>query len=393
MHDPELRLGRPYLRSGNTGIRLCCDVSFRGEIKTVWFEVEKEWAQYLTDDRADAFVALYLPTAMREGAEIVSEAPVSRRLLYQINQYLIPVLSRNIEIYRKTCLKAEPADRIPVCTGAVAAGWTGGVDSMFTLKSTLDAEESGRRLTHLMIANNGALESKNNEEMLKRLVRKARNGIGRETGLQVLGINSNVDRQLNEHYLSVVGFRIPAAVLSLQKLFSVYYHSSSYEYEKFSFTADNSSYCELFLLSLLSTENTVFCSAGGAFRRLEKMRGISDYPLAFRYLHPCIHSGNNCGRCGKCISTETALYALGTLDRFGQVFDLDAFKRDKDRYIAEVIEKKDRFYTFGEAYEQLKQQGLITPHAESIVRIRRAARRAAEKNREMLSRKLEENNG
>ena len=393
MSNTELRLGKPYLSSGAAGVRLCCDVRIREEKKTVWFEVKEEWAQYLTDDRADAFAVLYLPTAMRERMNIRSESPISRRLLYQINHYLIPTLSRNIDIYHSVSLMAEPADKILSREGAVATGWTGGVDSMFTLMNTHEAKEPSRRLTHLLIANNGALQGQHNAETLQNLVERARNGIASEKNLKVVGINTNLDRELPEHYLSVVGYRLPATALSLQKLFSVYYHSSTYEYEKFSFIGDNCGYYEMILIPALSTEKTVFYSYGGAVPRIEKLRRISDYPPAQKYLHPCIHSRYNCCSCKKCISTELSLYALGTLNRFGQVFDLDTFKQDKDRYIAEVIEKKDQLYSFGEAYKQLKQKGLITPHAESIVRIRRVARNAAGKNREMLNIKTEENNG
>ena len=390
MTENTIRLSLPRLERSEFGVRLCCDVTDGGKTETAWFEVTEEYAPYLTDDRLDAFVTAWLPRAMRERADLVCEGPVSRRLLYQINHYLTPVLARNVGMYHAVSVIAKPAaDGLP-CEGAVATGWTGGVDSMFTLRNALDPEEPGKRLTHLLIANNGALESDHNEALLRHLVKRAENGIARETGLKVAGVSSNLDALLPEPYLAVAGFRLPAAVLVLQKLVSVFYHSSAYEYEKFSFVGENSAYYEMFLLPNLSTENTVFYSAGGATPRIEKLRILSGYPPALKYLHPCIYTaGENCCRCGKCIRTETALYALGTLDRFGGVFDLDAFEKNRDWYVANVIAKKNSQH-YGEAWALLKRKGLITKRAEELARILCAAQKIAGENREELSRKMEE---
>ncbi len=389
MEQKAFRLGAPYLCRSAGGVRLCSDVTMDGDTRTLWIEVSEKYAPYLADDRLDAFAAAFLPTAMRAGADIVCESPVSRRLLYQINHYILPVLSRNIPAYRLISLRAAAADEKLPCAGAAATGWSGGVDCMYTLKNRLHAAESGGRLTHLLIANVGALESDHNEELLRHLVRKAEDGIARETGLRVIGVNSNWDTAFQELYLSTVSFRLPAAVLALQKLFSVYYHSSTYEFSRFAFVEENSAYYEMFLLPHLSTENTVFYSSGGEVSRLEKLRALSDYPPAWRYLHPCIYTaGDNCGRCGKCVRTETALFALGTLDRFEKVFDVAAFERNRDWYIANILAKKSSQH-YGETWELLRERGLITRRAEELSRMLSAAQKVVNDNRETLSRKLE----
>ena len=388
MARQEIRLSAPYLTKSPLGQRLCCKVTVKGKTETAWFEVSEAYAPYLTEERLDAFVEAFLPLAMRENADIICEAPVSRRLLYQINHYLLPTVSRNIEMYHPVTVKAKPADGKLASAGAVATGWTGGVDSMFTLKNMLAPQEPGKKLTHLLIANNGALESKCNEEVLHRLVNRAENGISGDTGLKIVGVNSNLQVLLHEPYLAVSDFRLPAVVLALQKLFSVFFNSSTYEYGRFCFVGENSSYYEMFLLPALSTQNTTFYSAGGSVPRIEKLRQLSADPLAQKYLHPCIYAlRENCGRCGKCIRTETALYALGTLERFEKVFDVPAFEKNKDWYMAKIIALKNSQH-YAEAYQLLRQKGLITKRAEEMAGALRAAQEVVKKNKEILIKKF-----
>ena len=383
-------LGRPRLERSASGVRLCSDVELLGQKHTAWIEVADEYAKYLTDDRLDAFVAAFLPAAMREGADLVCEGPVSRRLLYQVKMYLIPVLSAHMAVYREIAVEAAPTDSPLTSEGAVVTGWTGGVDSMYTLMRSFRQGEPGMQLTHLLIANNGSLESEDNEALLQSMVRRAEDGICQETGLKVIGVNSNLQELLDEPYLAVAGYRLPAVVLALQKLISVFYNSSGYEFSKFTFEAENSAYYEMFLLPHLSTENTVFYSAGGAVRRIDKLRALSDYPLAFRYLHPCVHPGEtNCGKCGKCVRTETALFALNTLDRFGEVFDLKAFEDNLDWYVGTVIaSRKSQHY--GESYVLLREQGRITENQMRYARILEAAKKVAARNKDELLRKMED---
>ena len=140
MAEKTIRLSAPVKVASDAGVRVCSEYSCGGETGTVWFETGEKYAEYLTSDRLDAFVAVFLPRAMREGCDILCEAPVSRSLLYQVCHYLIPTLSRNIGEYSNIRLIASPADDLTQGRGAVVTGWTGGVDSMFTVMNTLDCE-------------------------------------------------------------------------------------------------------------------------------------------------------------------------------------------------------------------------------------------------------------
>lgn len=377
----ELRIGKPFLRRSSGQVSLCAELIVQTHTEEAWFSVEPEFADYLTDDRADAFVVGFLTTAMRLGEDIVCEAPITRRLYYQITQYLIPAMAANMEIYHPISIHAPVTDAPLPCERAVGTGWTGGVDSMYTLMTHLNPEEPGMKLTHLLVANVGTLESRHNTELLRYMVEKARSGIAQELGLAVVAVDSNIQLLQQENYLAVAAFRLSAAVLALQKLFGVFLHSGAYEFSRFAFAAENSAYYELLPLSCFETDRTVFYSTGSHIARIRKLRELSDFPFAQKYLHPCIYTRrDNCGKCGKCVRTMGALYALGTLDHFGAVFDLEDFYSHKEEHLAAILAKKESQH-YGEVLAVMKQRGMeLPPEVQRKARILRAAAIVAKKN-------------
>lgn len=376
-----MKIGTVYRERENDRDYICASVTIEGKEERAWFSVEQDYGSYLTDDRADAFVVGFLTTAMRLGEDIECVSPISRRLYYQLTTYLIPSMAANMEIYHAIAIHAPLTDVTLPCQKAVGTGWTGGVDCMYTLMTHIGAEEPSRRLTHLLVANVGTLESDDNQALLHTMTQKAKSGIAAETGLQVVSVDSNLQLLQNENYLAVAGFRLPAAVLALQKLFGVFLHSGAYEFSSFSFVQENSAYYELLLLSCYETDTTVFYSTGSQISRIQKLRELSEYPPAQRYLHPCIYAHrDNCGTCGKCVRTEAALYALGTLERFGKVFDVAAFHQNINDHMVDILSNGHKQH-YGEILDEMKRNGVaMPPQALRMARIRRYATMAAKKH-------------
>lgn len=379
-----LKIGNPYLRRESGRVFLCVRIILQEEDKEAWFSVEPEFAEYLTDDRTDAFLIAMLPVAMKLGADIYCDAPITRRLYYQVTQYLIPAMTANMKIYHPIAIHAPLTDISLPCTKAVGTGWTGGVDSMYTLMTHFQTAEPGMRLTHLLVANVGTLESDHNTELLSYMAEKARKGIAHDMGLDVVTVDSNIQLLWEDNYLAVAAFRLPAAVLALQKLFGVFLHSGAYEFSRFAFIPGNSAYYELLPLSCFETDCTVFYSTGSHVSRIQKLKELSEFTPAKKYLHPCIYAQReNCGRCGKCVRTMGALYALDTLDSFGQVFDLNAFYQSKDDRLAEILAKKESQH-YGEVLAVMKQRGMELPLAvQRKARILRAASQIVKKINEV----------
>lgn len=388
----KLVIGKTYLRQEAKRTLLCAPVTINEETHEAFFSVEQEFARYLTPERSDAFVVGFLTTAMRMGWDIECHTPMTKRLHYQIANYLIPPMANNMEIYRPISIHAPVCDEKLPCEKAVGTGWTGGVDSMYTLMNHIELENPGQRLTHLVIANNGALESKENQKLLAHMAEKARNGVAAELGLQVITIDSNLQLLQEENYLAVAAFRLPAVILAVQKLFGVFLNSAGYEFDKFSFVQENSAYYELLPLQCFETDCTAFYSANGAIPRIQKLEELSAFPLAHKYLHPCIYAKreDNCGNCGKCVRTQAALYALGTLEKFRAVFPVDYFMENKIQFLAQIILKKDSQH-YGEVLTQMQKNGMpIPPEAVRRAHVLRCVKHIAAIQKESQSAQADE---
>lgn len=375
----ELTIGKTYIREEDGRVLLCAPVTLQGQTQKAFFSVEPEYGQYLTQERSDAFVVGFLTTAMRLGLDIVCCTPMTKRLHYQITSYLIPAMADNMEIYHPIAIRAPLAEELLPRGKAVGTGWTGGVDSMYTLMNHLNSEIPGYCLTHLVVTNNGALESKDNEKMLACMVERARRGVAAELGLKVIGINSNLQLLQQEKYLAVAAFRLPAVILAVQKLFGVFLNSAGYEFAKFSFVQENSAYYELLPLQCFETDCTAFYSAHGAVPRIRKLEELSSFPMARKYLHPCIYAkrNDNCGKCGKCVRTQAALYALGTLENFRAVFPVDDFLENKTEYLAQIVVNGHSQH-YGEVLTQMQKNGMpISQEVRRRAHILRAAKQIA----------------
>ncbi len=54
-------------------------------------------------------------------------------------------------------------------------------------------------------------------------------------------------------------------------------------------------------------------------------------------LHQKATGGVNCGTCRKCKEVQVVLYALGKLDRYSSVFDVDRFRANCSKYLAYIL--------------------------------------------------------
>lgn len=386
MERDRIVIACPHICLLEDGARLEADVTFPDQDlpQKLWVKVDNEFRDGLVSDRLDGFLVWLLPYAMRHGCSIVCKAPVSRRLLYQLNQFLLPGLSNFIDEYKRIEIEAEACSDPVRSDGGVATGWTGGVDSMYSLWRMIDYPLPDYRLSHLVVMNCGALEGHDNSSLVRVLADDAKNGICRETGLGVVWIDSNIEQVTPEPFLSVSDFRLTGAVLCLQALFGKFYLSSSYEFATTRFFSDASCYYSLFSLPLLCTEATLIIPIGGALSRLDKIRMLADYPIAQKFLHPCIYTGHNCGHCDKCIRTETALYSIGKLDGFKAVFDVEEFNEKKKWYLIHLLSLKENQHC-GEVISELVKRGeIFEMDVIQQARAMNCARKLVSKNREVI---------
>lgn len=332
-----LSIGNVYLQHTEGQARLCADISLNGRGTTIWFGVEEKQADYLCPQRSDAFVMALLSTAMRGGYPITCETPMSQRLHYQLENYLIPSLCAAGDLYHPVSIQAPLTSEPIENKRGVGTGFSGGVDSLYTIMT--HGKDSTYPLTHLALFNVGVFEGPGFREGFRKSCRNAQK-FADEMGLELVGLDSNISQVLPERYIDVVTFRLVAGAMALQSLFSTYLISSSLDFSDFFIDLHNCGRFDLLMLHCSQSESLKLYSAGGQTHRVDKLSALADWEPAQRWLHPCIygHVGQpNCGHCKKCIADMLTLYAYGKLHRFDRVFDVPSFQRALPQRIGFVL--------------------------------------------------------
>lgn len=121
----------------------------------MYYELETKYSNYLVTERNDSFFIGLLPYALFKGHSIQSEAPISEKLLYQVKNHLIPALHgyaglSSIDITTSTISGKLNSQK------AVGTGFSGGVDSFYTLSSHIKEETKGFNITHITFLNVGS---------------------------------------------------------------------------------------------------------------------------------------------------------------------------------------------------------------------------------------------
>ena len=346
----------------------------------LWFAVPIKYKNYLCVEKSDAFVVAMLWYAMITGSDIESVAPMSEKMVFHITRYLIPALCTEENGYRRIKIIGPTIGQPYRNIGGVGTGMSCGVDSFYTLHEyTGDDTPEKYRLTHLSYFNMGTIfhpnRSEEKEYTLKEFYettdrmseekRQNARQVAEQVGLPLVYVKSNLD---SDYYRGAYGhtgvYRNCAMALSLQGLYSVYYNSSGGwpGYFDLSLT-EGSQHYEALLCQCLSTESLTFILSDYA-TRLEKTMAIADDELAQKYLDVCF-CFNSCGKCSKCIRTLVTLDMIGKVDLFGEVFDVEYFKRYKAEAYYEILkakdgdEKEDNAVFARDLYRMANEKGLI----------------------------------
>ena len=389
----QIWIGRPYLVLGKDVARVVADVGLNGN-KELWFEVPADRKDDLVTERADAFVLMILRQALLTGAHIFSEAPVSQELLDSLNDGLLPRLSKSVERFKDVKVHALPCQ--PSSGGKeVATGYSGGVDSLYTVSAYLD-DRNGLRLDSLACFDAGVYEETGDRRT--RLYKEALNqtkDVAERFGLGCVGVRSNIQDIVDELYLAVDTYRLIACAMAVNNRIGTYLHSGAYELASLSIDPDNVAYYDCLLAETLSTSSLHVIVTGSDMKRIEKISYLARQDEKIRSLvHVCVRNplplAGNCGVCPKCIRTELAMEGLGVLDRFGKAFPLDTIREHHDE-----LEAKARLGTrnqhYMEAVKAMDEKGI---HASESVRRKMRGGAAAEAvinaNREKLLEKAKE---
>jgi len=346
----EIVIGAPRIELADGHCRLVADVRIPSrrtggqDSLALFLEVPCEYGDYLTVDRCDAFLVGLVHYALYHGLDVRCEAPVSVELHYHLTETLISGLTD------KGCcpiqINADLAEGVLTNAEAVGTGISCGVDSMHAIRNHLGNPVKSLRLTHLAINNVGAFRPDSGQ--YRRSVTVARK-VAEETGLKLVDSTSNISMVLDYPFEWCHTFMNSFVTLGLGKLYQKYFYGSSgYGCASWGMSGHYSlrhdcAFYECFLLPCFSNSSTrtKIVLDGATKNRFQKIRDIADFDLAQKYLNVCVSdTGVNCGRCEKCRRTLINLDGLGVLEKFSTVFDMDAYRCNKWKYLGWALYRK-----------------------------------------------------
>lgn len=356
----QITIGKPYIVEEENFTRLESVIIGPDFKKIHYFEVQKEYGKYLCYERSDAFVVSLFYFAMTNGYNIVCETPMSERLYFQLSKILMPAMVKyHSDIFYEFSIIA-PLESSPIKNAkAVGTAVSGGVDSFYTIISNMDGKVINYNITHLLIANSFNIYrgDKDTRERFKKLVQKSEI-IAKELGLPLIQIYTNHSEFWFKNYQNIFCLKYASYPLALQRLFSIYYFSSGYEYSEFQINAKDldSSHYDALTVPTVCNENFIFYLYGGEASRNKKIQYIADNNIVQRRLQVCNLQLENCSKCEKCMRTQMSLYAINKLELFSASFDISKFYENKDRTLIRMLTVRGPFDQSN--LETMKENGI-----------------------------------
>ena len=334
-------------------------ININKEIINLTLQVPSEYSKYLTNEICDNVLYLLLPMAMINNFNIVSNIPISKHFLHNINEIYIPSFVLGNPKLGKISIKADT-----ICTdydpSGVGTAVTSGIDSTYTILKYRDVEEPFK-ITHLFICNSSIDLGYQNEHNVinwddsNPYYFGRAYAISKHLNLPVIKIYSNYLKFLCFHpngirHLNCHHYITLAHILALKKLLKLYYFSGERPLTNFSlvdalYTPTTK---QELLCNLVLTHDKFFCHNTGidANNRIDKIPSVIKSDLK-QFLHPCFKkTEKNCCKytCKKCLHMLCSLDYLDMLDDAKTIYDVDSYRKNKIIYFKSLTKMKENIF-------------------------------------------------
>jgi hypothetical protein len=285
----------------------------------LWYRFPEEYEARLSP-RADGFAATALLVAMYAGEALMVRGPISPRLAYSLLEYRnifhswLPKLFQMVDIQFEQLAPPPSIDGRP----AVAAAFSGGVDSFYTLWRHLAANQAipGHRITHGLFIR--GLDLRLEEQDKYDAVAGRFAALYESLGLELIQASTNA-RQFSEFRIDWTLFHGPplvGAALLLSPFLGRFYVPSFVSYVELE-PQGTSPLTD----HLLSTETLEVVHHGASVKRTDKLSVLVDWPVTYDHLRVCpgklsMEGVQNCSACHKCFRTMASLSLLDALPRY-----------------------------------------------------------------------------
>jgi hypothetical protein len=313
----------------------------------LFYALPAQYSEWFVTDRCDGFIVGLLFQAMARNEAIRTEAPVSSRLYHSLQGFFIPMMAQAFPNLHE--IRILPAGLIdgPAPGAGVATGFSGGIDSFAGVVQHWERETfSSHKVSHFLFHNVGS-HSTGDHGVARRLFYQRYGELkafAEEAGIPFIPVDSNVSEIFPVDFIRMHPALNVSIPLVLQNQFKRYYYASTYKYADCGVDrTDDVARFDPLAFHLFSTEGLDCISTGGQMSRVEKTRMIADFEPSYRFLNVCVdpsYEGRNCSVCFKCCRTLMTLELLGVSERYRDVFDLDKFRRVRNRYLLKCLRAK-----------------------------------------------------
>ena len=329
---------------------LSCDLSVTEienpfEETPMWVAVEEQNADMLADNVYDPFVLIPVYVGMRYKQDVHIDGNISPKLYHNVRHYLMDIFDRFSDKTSPIQFTVNGFDTAEQTGSLIGTGFSCGIDCCSTIYDHYFNETNPNfKINSLFFFNCGSHGEFNDKATLKNFNdRTALNRLAaKELGLPMYLVNTNYHAFCGFNSSEYMYLASYSCVLSLQRYIKLYYTSSNLSYDeiaqysKISRNDDIAEYSESFMVHLTSTEKCELVIDGYQYTRAEKMERISDWTFAQKYLNVCMahktDDGHNCTNCHKCAMTLIVLEAMGKLEQYKNVFDLDVWRKNAFRW-------------------------------------------------------------
>ena len=343
--------------------------------RTLYFEIDKEHGDMFADDSYDAFVLVPLWLAMFHKQDLHISGRISKKLYQNIKWYVQKIWCDYWDEFSPVKFTVDGFNEPLKERGKIiGAGISCGVDSLSTVYDHFIRETDPEyRINALFYFDCGIFGDFGQESWDSLTLNRSNPGrnVAKDLYLPFYYVGSNLHafRKMNDlirfNYIAVY-----SCVLSLSKGLSRYYIANNVSYEEMKefrnhfHNGDMGEFCESYFVPLLQNERMDLIIDGCQYRRVDKTKNIVDWEIAQKYLNVCWRytpDGSNCGKCPKCFRTILTLEILGKLEKFSNVFDIEAYKKDSMNYKIYSVMHADEEVFFKEIVDLAKEMNFPMP--------------------------------
>ncbi|AUT01633.1 hypothetical protein CLI64_15260 [Nostoc sp. CENA543] len=341
-----MKINKPEVVQQDNYIFYRVNIDFSDGNKTLWYAVDEEYAN-LVSDRADAALVALLIPAMARGEDIYISGTISEKLYYNLSSRYQKILQIILPSLRLVNVYPSDVQVASLRADGVATGFSAGIDSFSVLADHHYKQNvpPGFRVTHLLYNNVGS-HGGGAERLFRERYARLKPMVAERIQLPFIAVNSNLDSFYKGfNFRQTHTPRNASVALLLQRGIGRFMYASAYTYTDIYIGASNGmGYSDAVTLPLMSTEVLDAFSVDSEYTRVEKTIRVANIEDSYQTLDVCVHADRayNCSTCFKCMRTLLTLEIAGSIEHYANIFDLKAYAQEREKYIAyKVLQSND----------------------------------------------------